>query len=200
MKKSQDNLSISEFPSKHWENFFSKFAEIDTLPSEQWQATHLIAYFCKRYQEYYQIKYSFKFNSLAPSKSYELVQFRKLGQMLSTNSIIIKEYLDWFFQTQIIFRKKRITSMAFLCDANIVNQFKFKKMAMGSIITIERTTTLPINYQKIVSNLGYDYTSYGQLSFHYKITNNGNGSEKDKELLDQLTANGLDLKILEKVS
>jgi hypothetical protein len=197
----EENISLAEYPTIFWKKFFDRFEEINNpdLLIRDWESVHLIAYFCRRYEEYYKVKYSFRFDAKSPSKSYELFQFRKMGQMLSTDPIILKQYIDYFFETQIIQKQKRITSLAFLTNFSSINQFKFKKMGLGGNQIIERSTVLPREYLSIVNDLGYEYRTYGELSFHQKIVEGGQGDQKDQELLQKLQEKRMDLAILKKV-
>src|ERR1700722_273844 len=73
------SISLNEYPSIHWKKFFDKFEDINLFPVGKWDLNNLIAYFCKKYKDYYKLDYTFKFNSTAPSKSYEVFQIRKLS-------------------------------------------------------------------------------------------------------------------------
>lgn len=198
-KKMNENIALNEYPSAHYKKFFDKFATLDSSPIENWDTTLVIAYFCRKYEQQYGVKYSFRFNSTAPLKSYEVFQFRKLASMLSSNPIILKDYIDWWYETKIIAKKKRITSMAFLTEANIVNEYKFKKLLMGKSVIVDRSTAIPPNYILIMQKHGFSFKNYGELSFAKKCVDSGNGNEKHKEMLNDLGKAGMDLSILDKV-
>jgi hypothetical protein len=59
--------NLDDCPNDKYKQFFEKFKDIDTLSVESWKPTHLIGYFCKKYEEQYQTKYKFKFNSPLPT-------------------------------------------------------------------------------------------------------------------------------------
>lgn len=185
-------MNSDNYPSIHWKKFFERFPEIETLQIDKWENVHIIAYFCKRYNDHYSITYSFKFNSTAPTKSYEIFQIKKLGMILSTSPIILKNYIDWWFQNKIILKKKKITSMAFLTDTNVVNDFKFSHFLAGK--NIERATAIPLTYKMIVDNYDKNINTYGDLAFILKSCD-----ENYKEMFNQLKINGMDLNILDKV-
>jgi hypothetical protein len=199
-KKMQENIAqpISKYPSIYWERFFNRFNEIETLPTNEWKALHLIAYFCKHYNTYYHNDYSFKFNSNSPSKSYEVFQINKLGGILSTDPKIIKDYIDWWFATQIIKKKNQIRSMAFLTDTNIVNIYKFDILIPGNL-SIDRTTALPKEYIDIISLYEPEIKTYGALAFANLVVKSGNGSKQYNDMFTALMGNGLDLTILDKI-
>lgn len=194
-----EEISLNQYPSVHYKKFFDRFPEINSLKLDDWEGVHVIAYFCKKYKDYYNLDYTFKFNSTAPGKSYEVFQFRKLASMLSNSPNILKDYIDWFFETKIIARKRRITSMAFLTEANIVNEYKFKKMLLGKQTTIDRSTVIPPVYTVVIQKLGFAFKNYGELSFVKRCVDAGNGSEAHKTMLEELSKLGLDLSALDKV-
>lgn len=189
----------NNFPSVHWEKFFNRFSEIETVPIQDWKQVHLLAYFSKKYKDHYGLSYTFKFNSTSPSKSFEIFRLNALSQMLSSDPTILKDYFDWFFETKIILKKRRITSLAFITDANSANEYKFKKLAMNKETSITRTTSLPPQYISVISSVDPNCKTYGDLAFLFKTIK----SEKNHHhttLTDQLTSAGLDISILNKVS
>jgi hypothetical protein len=198
-KQMSEEISLNQYPSIYYKKFFDKFSEIDVLSVDDWQGVHIISYFCKRYEQYYGVKYSFKFNSTAPNKSYEVFQFRKLASMLSASPNILKDYIDYFFETKIMVRKKRITSMAYLTDANIVNDYKFKKLLIGKQVSIDRSTIIPPTYTVIIQKYGLNFSNYGELSFLKKCIDAGNGKPEYNDMLNELSKLGLDVSMLDRV-
>ena len=194
-----EDISLSAQPSIHYEKFFAKFSDIEILPIEKWDTTLIVAYFCKLYRQHYNTDYTFRYNNSAPSKSYEVFQMRKLASMLSANPIILKGYIDWFFATKIVLKKKRITSMAFLTDANTVNEYKFSNLLMGKQVIVDRNTVIPSIYGSIVNDHGFAFTNYGELSFIKRCVSAGNAEPNHKTMLNALQKAGMDLSILDKV-
>lgn len=192
-----EQISLKEYPSKHYAKFFERFSSIDVLPVEQWDLTLIIAYFCKRYKTYYKLDYTFRFNNTAPTKSYEVYNFKKLAAMLSSNPIILKDYIDYIFETKIIARKKRITSVAILTDANTINDYKFKKLLMGKEISIDRVIVIPPIYMEILRKYECNFTNYGELSFAKRCVDAGD--DKYKEMLNELNKAGMDISILNRI-
>jgi hypothetical protein len=184
----KENPDLQSSPNIHYQKFFDKFSEISILPVEQWKVVHLIAYFCQLYQNHYNLKYTFKFNNSAPTKSYEVFQINKLANNLSKDPIIIKDYIDWFFKEKIIARKKRMTSMGFLTDTKTVNDYKFKTLPNQ---IINRSTNIPNKYLDIIKKY-IEVKSYGDLSFAFQC-------DDYKNMFDELVSNGFDLEILKKV-
>lgn len=197
-KKMNQEISLNQYPSVYYKKFFDRFGEIDSLKLDDWEGVHIIAYFCKKYEQYYNEKYAFRFNSTAPGKSYEVFQFRKLAMTLSASPNILKDYIDWFFENKIIARKRRITSMAFLTDVNTVNEYKNKKLLMGSK-SVDRSTVIPPIYADTIQKHGFSFKSYGDLSFVKRCVDAGNGSPAHSAMLEDLSKIGLDLTALDRV-
>ena len=61
---------LGDYPNDKYRQFFLKFPEIETLDTKDWKPVHLLAYFCKKYEEQYNMKYTFKFNSPSPLKCF----------------------------------------------------------------------------------------------------------------------------------
>jgi hypothetical protein len=190
--------SLTDPISPAWQKFFSAFDEIDVIPIENWKPVHLISYWCRLYEKQYGVKYTFKFKSI-PSKSYECYRTRELAQNISSNPVILKDYIDWFFVEKIIEKKRRITSMAFLTDTNVVNEYKFKKLLMGQSAAIDRATIIPPNYIITIKKYGFNFTTYGELSFVKMYLDAGNGNQNHKDMLVELGKDGMDISMLDRV-
>lgn len=195
----QENLSLNEYPSVHWEKFFKRFEEIDALPVKEWQTVHLLSYFSKRYSDHYGVKFSFKFNANSPSKSFEVFQMRKLSQIISSDPEILKDYIDWFFENKIILKKKRITSLAFVTDANSANEYKFKKLAVDGDQTVDRTTKLPPHVLLLANKFNVKCETYGDLAFIYKVASSADPLDSEFIMIDAIKQSGFNLSILNKV-
>lgn len=182
-KMQEEQVNLNEDVSIHYKKFFAKFADIETLPVEKWSGTQLIGYFCKLYKQHYGQDFTFKFNNPSPSKSFEAFQMRKLANSLSKDPAILKDYIDWWFKTKIIQKKKRITSMAFMTDANVVNEFKLLLSRNGNI---NRDFPLPSKYLQLLPDIGI--TTYGHLAFAW--------NNLDNEYKDKLRVNGFDPSVL----
>lgn len=196
--KMNEQISLNQAPSIHYKKFFDRFGEIDSVKIDDWEAVHIISYFCRKYEQHYNEKYAFRFNSSAPGKSYEVFQFRKLAMILSASPTILKDFIDWFFIEKIIARKRRITSMAFLTDVNTVNEYKNKKLLMGNR-SVDRSTVIPPIYSATIQKYGFAFKNYGELSFLKRCIDAGNGSEEHKMMLNELAKLGLDIASLDRV-
>lgn len=194
------NIQLGKYPNIHWERFFAKFTEMETRDIKDWNAIHIIAYFAKKYNIHYGMDYTFRFNSTAPGKSYEVFQINKLSSMLSSEPIILKDYIDWFFAKKILIRKKKITSMAFLTDANVVNDYKLNHLMINKNSNIDRTTMLPPNYTEVVRKFSNSISTYGDLAFLVKCIESGNATDnKYKDMIDELGKAGMNISALDRV-
>lgn len=183
---------IEEFPSIHWKKWFDKFPEIDSLPVENWQVVHILSYWDKKYKEYYGFHFTWTMSG-SPSKSYDAVVIKKIGQMLSTKPLIIKNYIDWIFQQKVQLRNKKITSLGYLANKEILNDYKFNILFKESTIT--RSTQIPDLWKDLSINHGYDsIETYGDLAF---LKLHANQSEDAKILLNKIAATGFDISKLE---
>lgn len=170
-------FNLNEVPNEAYKKFFDKFKDIDTISVDQWNVNHLIGYFCRCYKNEYNIDYKFKFNSTAPSKSFEVFQMKKLAQLLSSDPNILKSYIDFVFEVKVKSAKRRLTSISFLLYENLILDYK-KRYLSGKLSTIDRTTSLPDNLKNIFGK--YSISTYGDLAFLYK-------SDIEKELFSSLT-------------
>jgi hypothetical protein len=160
--------NLGEAPNENYKKFFLKFSEIDTLEVKDWKVLHVLAYFCKKYKETYQIDYKFKFNNSAPSKCFEVFQIKKLSQLLSSNPSILKEYIDWVYLNKVVKAKRRLTSISFMTVEGVVNEYKLKYLFSTSQ-TISRETPLPDKYKNIFNDKGFSLQTYGDLAFLSKM-------------------------------
>jgi len=193
MKDKKMNLSLNEQISPAYQKFFQQFSEIKEKPLSEWSLTHIIGYFCLKYKEYYNLDYTFKFNNTAPSKSYEVFQFKKLASMISRDPQVLKNYIDWIFQDKVKERKKRITSIGYLTNLDLVNDYKFKFLMQNKI---DRTTKISIKYKQIIDKYNADIITYGDLAF-LKKGNDYSSAKPYQKLFDELILNGFDLNILD---
>lgn len=187
------DLDISLFgpPNIHYEKFFKKFNEIDVLSVNQWSGTHLIGYFCKKYNKHYNSIYKFKFNSSSPSKSFESFQIKKLALLLSSDPTILKDYIDWVFNNKIIKAKRKITSISFLTKEEHTSEFKLAFCNPK----IDRNTLLPEKYLNLIRK-SFPINTYGDLAFLYKM------SPRPADIvtaLESLKSEGFDETILGKI-
>jgi hypothetical protein len=157
---------LTDYPNEQYKKFFSKFSEIDTLNVEDWKVVHILAYFCKKYKDVYNVDYKFKFNSPNPTKCFEVFQIKKLASMLTANPKLLKEYVDWVFLNKVVKAKRRLTSISFMTVEGIINEYKLNVLLCGKKnLNIDRSTPLPEKYKIIFKGANLNISTYGELAF-----------------------------------
>lgn len=189
---------LNDYPNDKYKKFFNQFVEIDALLIKQWKPVHLIAYFCKKYHNHYNIKYQFKFNSPSPSKCFEVFQVKKLAMLLSSDPEILKKYIDWAFDTRVKNSKKRLTSISFMTHEELVNDFKINVLLGNNQGSIDRSTLLPDNVIDIMKEVG-EINTYGELAFIWQAHNSSGLDENFTSALLKLSEISFDFSILDKI-
>lgn len=168
-KKEEKEISggeLTDAPNEQYKKFFDKFAEIETLDVSGWKPVHLLAFFCKKYKDTYSLDYKFKFNSPSPTKSFEVFQIKKLASMLTANPKILKEYIEWVYDTKVVKAKRRLTSISFMTVEGVVNEYKFDILLSGKKnLNVDRSTPLPEKFKTIFQEAGVSISNYGELAF-----------------------------------
>lgn len=169
IKKEEKEITggeLTDYPNDKYRQFFEKFTEIETLDVNEWKPVHILAYFCKKYQEQYQTKYQFKFNSPSPPKCFEVFQVKRLAMLLSSNPKILRDYIDWIYLTKVVQAKRRLTSISFMTHEGVVNDYKMNVLLAGKKnLNVDRSTPLPDNYRQVFVEAGTAITTYGELAF-----------------------------------
>jgi hypothetical protein len=168
IKKKDEALGgqLGDYPNDKYRQFFEKFPEIESLDIKDWKPVHVLAYFCKKYQDQYNVKYSFKFNSPSPPKCFEVFQVKRLAMLLSSNSAILKAYIDWVYENKVVKAKRRLTSISFMTGEAIINEYKNNILLAGKKnLNVDRSTPLPDNFKVVFQDIGIFANSYGDLAF-----------------------------------
>ena len=156
---------IDAAPNEPYVRFFNKISEFTNTPESSWSKYHVLGYFVFRFNSHYKKPYVFKYNNALPSKSFEFFQIARLGLLVSSDSMIQKSYIDWFFDHKIASRK--ISSISALTKDSLMEEFKSKFLDNMIHNTIKRTDTLPMNIYSIVSKSYPSIKTYGDLAFLY---------------------------------
>lgn len=165
-KKEETGGELSDYPNAKYQQFFDKFPEIETLDIEKWKPVHVLAYFCKKYEEQYGAKYTFKFNSDSPQKCFEVFQVKKMAMLLSSNPKILKEYIDWIYLNKVVKAKRKLTSISFMTNDGVINGYKMNVLLSGKKnLNVDRTTPLPDKFKSAFQDIGITVTNYGDLAF-----------------------------------
>lgn len=160
------DLELGNAPNTKYEKFFDKFKEIDIVPTESWNATHILAYFCKKYKEHYNVDYTFKFNSPSPAKCFEVFQVKRLALILTANPVLLREYIDWIYLNKVAQAKRRLTSISFMTNEGVVNEYKSVVLLAGKKnLNVDRSTPLPDKFKTVFKEAGTAINTYGELAF-----------------------------------
>lgn len=188
---------LGDCPNEKYKKFFDSFKDIETLEVSQWKVSHLLGFFCNKYQSHYNIKYTFKFNSPSPSKCFEVFQVKKLGMLLSSNPTILKEYIDWAFLNKVPQAKRRLTSISFLTNEASLNEYKMNVLFSNKQgDNINRSTLLPEQYKTLFKDIGIAVNNYGDLAFLSQMKD----SSTDMIIaFNKLKALNFDIEILKKI-
>lgn len=198
MQKDMDVGALTDAPNENYRKLFEKFELISTLDPKDWKTPQVLGYFVKKYYDTYNVKYKFKFNSMVPSKCFEIFQIKKLSSNLSSDPVILKNYIDWVYANKVIKAKRRLTSISFMTVEGIVNEYKTNVLLNSNKFnnSIDRTTPLPLDYIALFKKCGYELSTYGELAFLNQM------SDKSNELsiaFQTIIDNGFDIDLLNKV-
>jgi hypothetical protein len=165
-EKESTGGELTDYPNDQYKKFFEKFAEIETLDVEQWKPVHILAYFCKKYKEQYSVDYKFKFNSPSPTKCFEVFQTKRLAMLLTANPALLREYIDWIYLTKVVKAKRRLTSISFMTNEGVMNEYKMNVLLAGKKdLNVDRSTPLPEKYKVVFKEAGTAINTYGELAF-----------------------------------
>lgn len=186
-------------PNAFWKKFKAKLALYDQEPVSDWTEVNLLGHLLKRYRDYMGTEYTFQYNS-APGKCRELYCIKRTISLLDINdNQKIKDYIDFVYDTYIIPSKVTINTLAYFFTANFIFEFK-KKLHQASIV--RRTSELPPPYKKVLSDLGIDLATYGDLAFaKVAIDNDPNNSDLGTyvSMFSELKTIGFDIGVLERL-
>ena len=158
-----------------WDTTYSKFHSDE----EKWKDKKnaivcLLGHFTDLYEKYYGFKYAMTLSEKGLFQGTETAILRRLLKMLGNDHLQTREFISWIFSNKVKNRKKKITSLSFMCVADFVQEFKF---AQKRAQTLDRDTLLPEKMTKwlehFVPNI-YNYVSlrdFNDISIlltHYK--------------------------------
>jgi hypothetical protein len=191
-------VELDTLPNDNYKKMFAKFSDIDKLDPRDWKVPHLIGYFSKKYYQTYNKKYNFKFNSPTPSKCFEVFQIKKLSNVLTSDPSLLKEYIDWVFETKVAKAKRRITSISFMTSDYITTEYKLNVLLVSNKAnnTIDRSTILPEKYKNIFIQANSPISTYGDLAF---LSQMSDMPENLQKAFDTIKSMGFDINILSRV-
>lgn len=189
---------LTTVPNDKWKKFFDKFAEIETLDVKQWKVAHILAYFCKKYKQTYGTDYSWKFNNQSPTKCFEVWQINTLSSKLSANPKILRDYIDWVYQTYVPRTKAKFRSVSFITKDETVQDYKMNVLLAGQKnLQVDRSTSLPSIYTDILREVAsLNISTYGDLAF---VSQMDPMPENIKLAIDKMVAAGFDVEVLRRI-
>jgi hypothetical protein len=195
------DIELSSPPNDLYRKFFERFSEIKTAPVSSWKTIHILAYFCSEYEKAFGQKYSFKFNHKAPSKCFEVFKINSLAGRLSSDPLLLKDYIDFAILEKKKVMKRKPTTLSFLCEDAFLNKFKWEVLPNKEkgLQLIDRAMKLPDNLKIIVSSIDPKIETYGDLSFLVAAMKANNKMETIQLMLDQMEKEGFDISSLEKI-
>ena len=198
MPNKDDGGELSPVPNEKYKKFFDKFAEIDTLDVAQWKVAHILGYFCKRYKEVLGNDYHWKFNNPSPTKCFEVWQANTLAAKLSQNPKILKDYIDWAFDTLVKGKNYKPRSISFLTKEEVVIPYKMNVLLAGQkSLSVDRSTMLPATYRDILKNTGgLNISTYGDLAF---LSQMDPMSDNISQALEEMVGQGFDREVLKRI-
>lgn len=167
---------------------------------KDWTILYSLAYMCNCYKIKFNTDYVLSYSG-SPSQCYEYKLFSRLWAMLranSTNAIIVKNYIDWFFKNYD--SKNPFRSVGALVKADLVVKYNAQKEKQS---VPSMNTPLPDATKDIINSieeLKY-VTTYGDLLYIKKAmdADSKNIPSIITNLFEALTNSGFDLSILNKV-
>ena len=190
-----EECNKKKYPSKHWENFFEKFKEIDTLKTSQWKDVHIVAYICKLFNQKFGREFAITIKGTAPSKSPDLFMVKQMYLSLNTtNPKLVKAYIDWAFENKV--SSAPFKKLGYFLTSGFVNEFNISLTSKKN--NISRSTELPKEYKSVSEQLEIDISTFGELAFIYaSIKKTNDTSSSYYLLLKNIEAMGFDLDKLE---
>ena len=159
---SPSGLKADGTPNVYWLHFKEKLENFQNVPLEQWKDEEILGYLLKRYRDHYNIDFSLSFSG-PPTKCPEMYCIRRIKQVFNNDKAwILKEYIDWVFDSIIIPQKTKLESLAFFFSSKLCNKFKSIFRTKNKIT---RSTELPTNLLSEAVNLQLNLRTYGDLAF-----------------------------------
>ena len=175
--------------SKVWQNFLTRMNSFNSVDPASWKDYHLLGYFCHRFQNHYQRPYALGFNGTAPGKCSEIVIIKKAMAAIGQSSTVVKNYIDWIFDCNIIPNKTVIHKISYLISGGLVNKYL---ILQSKAKKITKTTPLPSEYTSLIADSNLPIETYGDLAFAQQAVDEApNDRASYKNLLDQLYSIGL---------
>lgn len=185
-----------------WKKFFLKMKDIEIEPFKSkvflWKPEHILGYICKRFKQLYGKEFAITIKN-APSKCPDMFFVKRMIQSLNTtNMVIVKEYVDWMYDTKIIPENKKIRTLAYFMTAGFCNEFHFAR-AENEII--KRSSTIPKPFKDLAESLNISASTYGDLAFIKMAAERTTDlNNPNVQFIKNIQALGFELSTLEKLA
>lgn len=190
-------LKQNGLPNAYWRKFKDRLDSYMDTPIEQWKEDHFLGHILNKYKAQMDAEYPLSYSG-PPTKSKEIYCIRRMMLGLGTeNPIIIKDYIDWVFETKITPQKLIISSIAFFFTTDFILKFKQFQRQKNKIT---RATELPENYKCLAASLDVEVNTYGDLAFAKVAIDNDPQNElylPYQNLLSELSKLGFNEKMLQ---
>lgn len=188
--------NLLNYLSKPWRNFLTKLALYRDLKPSQWSEYQILGYLLSRFELVYNQKFALSYRG-APSKCPEMFMVKKLYPTLnSTDPRLIKEYIDWCYDTKLIPKRMNIRTLGYFTTPGLANEFLLNKKTAE---TITKSTPLPTVFLQAAETLAIPVSTYGDLAFiKMAVDQNPDSPARapHKNLLKSLMALGLKEELL----
>ena len=198
-KKGISGLKADGTINASWTKFKLRLNLYSSDPIQDWNEYNFLGHILKRYKDHMGIDFTLSYSG-APSSCKEMYCVKRmLAELSSSDSKIVKDYIDFVYDSYIIPGKVSISSLAYFFTVNFIFEFK-KKFRKES--KISRASKLPPNYQNVIDKLHLDVCTYGDLAFA-KLAIGNDPENPDLEvysnLFKELQNVGFDNSILERI-
>jgi len=189
-------LKADGTPNAYWRRFKERLATFDQTPLDEWGEEQILGYLLKRLSDHYKIEFALSYQG-APTKSPEMYCVRRMMYFVgSQKGWIIKDYIDWVFDTIIAPQKTKVDTLAFFFTKKICQRYRG---VFAERQKITRSTELPPNYKKEAEDANLFINTYGELAFA-KMALDADPERQDiKNLFVHLEDLGFSTAILERL-
>lgn len=165
MARKKDKLSglkADGTPNLYWQRFKKRLNEFENIKVCDWEDEEVLGYLLKRYKDHYEIEYGLSYSG-PPSKCSEMYCIRRMNATVgTTKGEILKDYIDWIFDANIIAKEKEIVSLGYFFHPGLCSQYRTIFRTRNKVT---KTTTLPETYIIKASDFGISISTYGDLAF-----------------------------------
>lgn len=162
-------------PNAYWRRFKERLDSYSEVEVSDWKEEHFLAHTLQRYKDYMGIEFSLSYSG-PPTKCKEIYCIRRVVLALGTEDpVVIKQYIDWVFDTVIIPTKAVFYSIAYFFTTSFILKFKAERRRQSRIT---RTSELPSEVKNIATDLEIDIKTYGDLAFARVAINNDPENEE----------------------